>query len=160
MRKIHLKESIVEFRILTKKVRKARQQISEQYSPGGQTGLWKETLLRDNILLPAQPPAVRMRTSCLPELSAFIPLPNSVVAQTVCGLKLQEWILMSGSQTLKMEVTHSSCKAHVRAGDPSLLLLASVCHLPWHAQLKALVLPSPRLPRCSRAGSSGSAILL
>lgn len=93
MRKIHLKERIVEFRILTKKVRKARQQISEQYSPGGQTGLWKENL-RGNILLPAQPPAVRMRTSCLPELSAFIPLPNSVVAQTVCGLKLQEWIVL------------------------------------------------------------------
>lgn len=69
---IHLKESIVEFRIFTKKVRKARQQISEQYSPGGQTGL----NLRGNILLPAQPPAVRM--SCLPELSSFIPLPNSV----------------------------------------------------------------------------------
>lgn len=88
-----MKESIVEFRILTKKGEKGQTaNLRTVQAKRADRALERESLGQHSP--PCSTTAVRMRTSCLPELSAFIPLPNSVVAQTVCGLKLQEWIVL------------------------------------------------------------------
>lgn len=95
MRKIHLKESIVESRILTKTVRTPRELTGKpQNSKARRADRTLERESQGHILLPPQPSLPVVRMGCLLELSLFISLGCLTMWHKLCGLKQEDCIVL------------------------------------------------------------------